>query len=95
MIGMEATQETGQAAGGVPEPVDGPVTLRDVLAAQRAVDKIPEIGRERRKRRDEMIRTLLRQGEYSQAELARKTGISEMQVSRIAQGKSSGRTRSE
>lgn len=88
------TEETGQAAG-VAEPETGPVTLRQVMADVRATERAEEIETERRRRRDDTIRRALAQGLLSQAELARKTGLSEMQVSRIANGRTSGRTRPE
>jgi hypothetical protein len=90
---METTQEAGTA--GVNGPDNGSVTLRDVLAANRALTRHLEAERPKRQHRDHMIRAALRQEVATQAELARETGLSEMQVSRIASGKTSGRTRPE
>jgi hypothetical protein len=87
---MDITQEAGTA--GVVGPDTGPVTLRDVLAANRAHQRAQETEVEKRRRRDELIRAALRQGAATQAELARNTGLSDMQVSRIAAGRNSGRT---
>jgi len=87
---MDVKQEAG--AAGVDEPDAGPVTLQDVLAAQRALERAQDTETERRKRRDRLMRLALRQGAATQAELARKTGLSDMQVSRIAAGRNSGRT---
>jgi len=90
---MDMTQEAG--AAGVNGPDSGPVTLRDVLAANRALARTQETETEKRRRRDELIRAALRQGAATQAELARELKLSDMQISRIASGKSSGRTRPE
>lgn len=87
---MDTTQEAGTA--GVVEPDTGPVTLRDVLAAMRALERAQDVETEKRRRRDDLIRAALRQEVATQAELARKTGLSDMQVSRIAAGRNSGRT---
>jgi hypothetical protein len=91
---MDIAQEAGTA--GVTEPDTGPVALRDVLAANRAVTRIEEATLPAaRRRRNDLIRAALQQGVATQAELARELGMSAMQVSRIAEGKTSGRTRSE
>jgi hypothetical protein len=91
---MDTTQEAGTA--GVAGPDTGPVALRDVLAANRAVTRIEETTLPAaRRRRNDLIRAALHQGVATQAELARELGMSAMQVSRIAEGKTSGRTRSE
>lgn len=91
---MDMTQEAG--AAGVDEPDSGPVALRDVLAAGRAVNRLEETTLPAaRRRRDDLIRRALRQEVATQAELARELKLSAMQLSRIAEGKSSGRTRSE
>lgn len=87
---MDTTQEAG--AAGVVGPDTGPVALRDVLAAMRALERAQDVETEKRRRRDDLIRAVLRQGSATQAELARKTGLSDMQVSRIAAGRNSGRT---
>jgi hypothetical protein len=91
---MDMTQEAGTA--GVDGPDSGPVALRDVLAAGRAVSQMEEKTLPAaRRRRDDLIRAALRQEIATQAELARELKLSDMQISRIASGKSSGRTRSE
>jgi ribosome-binding protein aMBF1 (putative translation factor) len=90
---MDMTQEAGTA--GVVGPDTGPVTLRDVLAANRALARAQETETEKRRHRDDMIRAALRQEVASQAELARELKLSEMQVSRIREGKTSGRIRPE
>jgi hypothetical protein len=90
---MDMTREAGTA--GVDGPDKGSVTLRDVLAAHRALTRHLEAEKPKRQHRDHMIRAALRQEVATQAELARQTGLSEMQVSRIASGTTSGRTRPE
>jgi len=90
---MDMTQEAGSA--GVNGPDRGLVTLRDVLAAHRALKRHMEAEKPKRHHRDELIRAALRQEAATQAELARELEMSEMQVSRIASGKTSGRTRPE
>ena len=83
-------RETGQAAG-ENAPDDGPVTLAEVRAAQRQYKRALERPKEVRDRRDQLIRRALASGTLSQAELARELEISEMQVSRIRLGETSGR----
>jgi ribosome-binding protein aMBF1 (putative translation factor) len=87
-------QETGQAAG-VTEPETGPVTLRDVLREVRATERAQDVEDEKRHRRDETIRRALAQGLMSKAELARQTGLSDMQIGRIERGQTNGRNRAE
>lgn len=91
---METQQETGQAAG-VDEPASGPVTLRQIQAAQRAVQRAKEDGArkaaERSDARDDLIRAALAEDVATKAEIARLLGLSDMQVSRIARGQRSGK----
>lgn len=77
-------QGTGRAAG-VDAPDDGAtVTLRQVMAAVRAASN--ETMEERRAARDALIRQALAAGLMSQAEMHRRTGLSEQHIGRIAKG---------
>lgn len=77
------SQETGQHAGEI-TPAEGPVSLAKVMAAVRAAS--PEAVEEKRRRRDRLIRDALAAGLASQAEMHRKTGLSEQHIGRIAKG---------
>lgn len=95
---MDVEQETGQAAG-VDAPASGPVTLRQIQAAQRAVQRAKEDGAKRAAEksdaRDDLVRAAIAEGVATKAEIARLLGLSDMQVSRIARGQRSGKTRPE
>jgi hypothetical protein len=78
-------QGTGQHAG-VNAPDTGPVTLRDILAAQRAVERAERTPTEKRAIRDELIRQALAAGIVTKAELRRQLSISEQHLGRIEKG---------
>ena len=71
-----------------------PVTLDQVLGAQRAVEQAVSMPAQARRRRNEVIRTYARQrldaGQLNKAELARAVGMSENQLGRIISGYTSG-----